>query len=75
LAESFAPAGMSVVRVCRGLTVAEAEAFLDWLEGNGCPSHELLLEDGGFAILYQDPPPNSQNSPIISPPPIVDSAR
>jgi hypothetical protein len=75
LAESFTPAGMGMVRVCRGLTVAEAEAFLDWLEGNGYPSHELLIEDASFAILYQDPPPNCQKSPRISPPAIVDRAR
>jgi CheY-like chemotaxis protein len=41
-------------RVCRsGLTKAEAEKLLDWLEANGRPDPEVVYKDGeGFSVRW-----------------------
>jgi len=33
-----------------GLSKAEAEQLLDWLERNGFPPYRVLLEEAGFAL-------------------------
>jgi two-component system CheB/CheR fusion protein len=39
-----------------GLTKAEAEDLLDWLEGRGCTEREVAWEEGrGFTVRYRRP--------------------
>jgi CheY-like chemotaxis protein len=44
------------VELVSGLTKAEAEDLLDWLEARGCAEREVAWEDGrGFTVRYRRP--------------------
>jgi PAS domain S-box-containing protein len=49
-------AGRPAWEFCRtGLSKAEAEELLDWLEGNGCEQREAAWEPAGFVVRWRAP--------------------
>jgi hypothetical protein len=42
-----------------GLTKADAEEVLDWLEAGGCQHREVGYQDGGFVVRWKRPAPGA----------------